>query len=345
MAYIPSLCFAPAGIDGCALWRMYMPHLNLPHSRFLFTEGIPQLDEMSECDIVVVQRLMLEGNMTFLKTARAHGLRIVYDLDDNFWEMPDANPAKKIFQQESVMQGVENCVEWADAITVSTKQLADVVKKRCAHLRNAASKKPIPVVHIDNCADLNYFHPPIIERDPDKITIGWGGSNTHAGDVGVVWSLLPELLMRFPNLHLEFIGQAPPSEIARHHRVRVRPWCHISEYANRYATWNWDIVLAPLEEHPFNESKSCIKMIEAGSIQSICLAQDIAPYSYFAGKNRDLKWLLCTFKFDWQEKLVRLIKDKALRQDLSEKMYENVYNNFNITRTVEQWKQLSYALV
>jgi hypothetical protein len=188
------------------------------------------------------------------------------------------------------------------------------------------------------------FSPPVVPQDKDKVVIGWGGSNTHAGDVGSVWELLPRILDRYPNVYLEFAGMSAPEKIKNHPRVTQRQWCHVSEYHNRFATWNWDIVLSPLEMHRFNRSKSCIKMIEAGCIASPCLAQDISPYQYFCDKTPALRWLLCS-DYDWEKKLCRLIEDAPFRKDLGALMYHHVQTHFNITRTVPQWQELAHSVL
>lgn len=344
MGYTPNIAFCPAGIDACGLWRMFMPHLNIPNSRFLFTQGVPLINEMSECDVVVVQRLMMEGNVAFLKILRAHKLKVVYDLDDNVWNLPSFNPASQFFKRDESVKGLETCASFADVITVSTKELQAVVQNQWSYLRNIETGKTIDVVHMDNCADLNLFRTPAVARDDDKIVIGWGGSNTHSGDLQFVWNLLPILLDRYPNVYLEFAGTDAPIKIKDHPRVTKRQWCHISEFHNRFATWNWDIVLAPLDTHRFNRSKSCIKMIEAGCISAPCLAQDIAPYKYFASFTSQLKWLLCS-DYDWEKKLNRLIQDKPFRQELGTLMYQNVREHFNITRMVPKWEALMQSLV
>jgi glycosyltransferase involved in cell wall biosynthesis len=316
----------------------------VPNSRFLFTEGTPDINSMSECDIVVVQRLMMDANIKFLEIARAHGLKVVYDLDDLVWHLPASNPAARFFHRDESISGLRNCAEWADVITVSTKELRKATIHQWGMLRNVETGKEIEVVHIDNCVNFDLFHLPLLEKDEDKVVIGWGGSNTHEGDVATVWKLLPDILSKYHNVFLEFVGQKPPASLRFHERVKERPWCHISEFHNRLATWNWDIVLAPLEAHKFNRSKSSIKMQEAGAIGAPCLAQDITPYQYFCSFTKSLEWLLCD-DWDWEKKLCKLIEDKSMRRDLGQLMYANTLVNFNVERTAKQWIELSASLV
>lgn len=341
MKYRESAVFCPANIDACAYWRMWIPHLNVEDSHFLFTAGTPPMNEIAECDVVVVQRMFLADNIPFLKIARTNGIRIIYDLDDNIWQLPKKNPTYHIFSDEAHQKGFAACAEWADVITCSTVQLRDVMLDHLGHLRNVASNKEIPIVHIDNAIDLRLFPRTTVPKDEDKIVIGWGGSNTHLGDIADVWNLLPDLLEEFPNLYLEFVGHEGPASVRNHPRVTNRQWCHISEFAARYATWNWDIVLAPLEQHRFNRSKSCIKMQEAAAIAAPCLAEDIAPYRHFVKKTPELHWLLCD-NYSWKKKLRELIVNKQLRKELGQAMYQNLHDNFNITRTTSEWKEVIY---
>ena len=338
MKYTPSLVFTPSGIDACAYWRMWVTHINMPHSRFQFTEGQPQMNEISEQDVLMVQRMFSQNNVAYLKMAREHGIKIIYDLDDNIWTMPKYNPATGIFKKEDIQKGLVACAEWADIITCSTKQLQNEIVNNWGWLKNVASKKQIPVMHIDNAVDTKLFPPPVFDRDDGMVRIGWGGSNTHAGDIDHVWNLLPAIVEEFPNVELEFIGHLPPKQLIGHPRVKIREWVHISEFTKRYATWNWDIVLAPLEQHKFNRAKSSIKMQEAAAIKKPCLAENIAPYKYFASFKPELKWLLCD-DYDWDKKLHALIKSKDLRREFGEMSYANLIENFNINTRVAQWTE------
>lgn len=335
MSYQPTLAFAPAGIDACAYWRMWLPHLNLEGSRFSFQQGMAPVNDISECDVVVVQRMMHEQNVNFIRVLREHGIRVIYDLDDNLWVPPKYNPAYSILKTKEVQDGMIACAEWADVITVSTGHLKNAVERNIGWLRNVATKQPIPVVVIENHVDLKLFEMPLWKRDEDKIVIGWGGSNTHSGDLAAVWAMLPDIIEKYDNVYMEFVGHDPPQKLIGHPRVRIRQWCHISEFAKRYATWNWDIVLAPLDNNPFNRSKSNIKMQEAGAIGKPCLAQDFAPYRAFCEKMPELKWLLCDY--DWKKKLCELIENKPFRQMMGGLMYSNVVENFSIDKAVPQW--------
>lgn len=337
MSYVPTIAFTPANMDACALWRMFIPHLNMPNSRFFFTTGQVPFDSIASSEVGCVQRMMEQGNLEYMRLARSSGVKLIYDLDDNVWHMPAWNPARHAF--EIRREGLRNCVRWADIVTVSTPFLKKYALREFDDLRNEASGKPIPVVVIENYADTHLFKTFTEPRNRDTVRIGWGGSNTHAGDLAFVWNMLPDIVEEFPNVELEVVGHPPPPRLIGHPRVRMRNFCHVSEYWNRLATWDWDIFLAPLEDNKFNKSKSSIKLIEAGALGKPCLASYIDNYTYFLERSPELKWLLCSVDFQWKDKLVALIKSEELRNQLGQAMHYNVMEHYNIQKETWRWDE------
>src|SRR6185312_6809222 len=225
MTYRPVASYFPASIDACGSWRMFYPKLYLPGARFLFTEGMPPMDEISEADVAIVQRMMMEGNLRWIQIMRAHGIKIIYDLDDNLWNLPNLNPAKRVFAKEEHKQGLENCAEWADVFTVSTKELQRVVRMQWRHLRNVVTKKPIPVMICENRIPLTlYQRQEGIDYNHEGVVIGWSGSDTHAGDLFDIWKIMYRMLEEFPEVRVELVGQPPPRFLAEHPRVTIRQW-------------------------------------------------------------------------------------------------------------------------
>ncbi len=185
--------------------------------------------------------------MEALRQMKAMGLKVVYDLDDDLWGIQASNPAKNIFEQ--MLAGFGPCIEMCDVVTVSTNRLKTAVRTA---VPRAKSKE---IIVIPNAIDFNYMHEAPLKKSADTVVVGWGGSNTHSGDVRPAWEVLPGLLERFPKMKVEFVGMVPGGKLAGHPRVRMRDWAPVGEYASRFATWSWDIVLAPLDNNRFNRSK------------------------------------------------------------------------------------------
>lgn len=347
------VAFLPASTDACALYRMFIPHLNLPGSRFLYREGALDSSHVEGCQVAVVQRQVSYGNLHAMHAMKEAGLKVVYDLDDDIWRLPDWNPGKQIFTEN--IEGFKMCASEADILTVSTRGL-----KRAAE---QGFELPHDIEIVPNAIDFNLFNYKEIARNDDKVLIGWGGSNTHSEDVKEAFDTVCDVLDMNENAYMEIVG-APAvdiidkweditidgkpkrrrtrittsSKIAKHPQSRFRPWVPVGEFPNRFASWGWDIALAPLADHKFNRSKSNIKMLEAAAMKIPCLVSDIQPYNEFASLGGDdLKWLLCTTSNQWKNKLHELINNSDRRRHIGELMYEVAYKYFNAAVLRNNW--------
>lgn len=146
-------------------------------------------------------------------------------------------------------------------------------------------------------------------------------------------------------MRLEFVGMYPPRSLANHPRVRLRAFVPVGEFASRFASWNWDIVLAPLDDSRFNRSKSNIKMLEASAIGAVCLVSPVAPYRNFCALNPDLKWLQCNGKSDWMNKIRELVLDRDLRLEYALKIRQTAEANFEQGLQAKKWMTMFESML
>jgi O-antigen biosynthesis protein len=338
-----SCVFMPAAVDACALWRFLLPHLHIEKSRFVFENDCPSLSvtvprqvifpmhEVLDADVIAVQRCASNGNLSAMKIMRKVGVKIIYDIDDDLWNVPVFNPAHELFR--NLRYGLTQCVGYCDALTVSTERLKTVVRQHVPELK----RKEITV--IPNAIDLDYFKERRQPLNPERFVVGWGGSNTHERDVAPVFRVLPGLIEVEPTLYLEFVGaNSPPESIHGHPQVKLRPWTPVAEYASRLSTWSWDLFLAPLADHPFNKSKSNIKILEAAAVGAPILVSDIGEYGKFCRMDKDLRYLLCNGSKEWARKIRELLHEPDRRAFLVERMRHVVREHYTIERSVARWK-------
>lgn len=328
----PIMTFLPGGVDACALYRMYMPHMNIRNSRFLYNDGNLPMSELVDSDLLLVQRLMSDKNYEALCKFEQIGLKVAYDLDDNLWEAPAYNPAARLLRL--VKEGFGVCASKCSVIVTSTNHLKAAVKK---HIGKQIKGKE--VIAIPNAIDLNLFHP-LPKKESEFVTVGWFGTNTHTGDVEAVFSMFPELLERCPTMRLMIVGLPAPGPLQSHPRVINHDFVPVSEYASRLASWRCDILLVPLLDNSFNRSKSNIKLIEAGALGMAALASPVGPYLDFVRKDKELDWILCKTNGQWKEKIVTLINDAARREHIAGRMRAVVEEHYNIATVKDQWLEL-----
>lgn len=333
------VAFLPAGADACAMYRMFLPHMAISPSTYYFPENhMTDINVFAYCRVAVVQRLCSKANFEALALMKRGNMKIVYDLDDNVWSLPTYNPGVKLFQM--MRAGFRYCAAMSDVITVSTEPLRIAVQETL--LGHHDTKCP-PIVVVPNAMDFNLFRP-VTERcrrpKSGRVVIGYAGNNTHVGDVKNAFDALPELLKAFPNLHLEFVGITPPEPIIGSDRVKMLDYVPVSEYAARLASWQWDLMIAPLDRNRFNISKSSIKMMEAGALHIPCVASAVAPYQDFCRGNTLLEnTVLCKTRNDWVRKVSDLIADEKLRQDVGEQMFLTA-KKYDISVVAKKWQSV-----
>lgn len=329
-----AVVFLGANIDACSLWRMFFPHYNLPGSSFFCFAGKPDFNVISMMDVAVVQRCCTQPQFEFLKTARALGLRIIYDLDDNVWDLPEYNPAHKMFM--AYRSGFNACISGVDLITVSTHHLRKEVKRHCRNIKNIFTGKDIPIVICENKIDERFFAEPSYN---ERLTVGWQGSSSHIGDLVLMEEAMRKIAAQHPDVDFEFRGCDPPPSLRMMKNVTHKMWMPVAEYSARMPKFGWHIATAPLTDHPFNESKSCIKMVEAGYCRIPCLASWVKPYVEFCEHDPELSWLLCAGPSAWYPKLRELIHDSARREFLGKRMYDCVRNHYSFAlQPHEGWR-------
>lgn len=333
----PFVAFLPAGLDACAMYRMFIPHLNMPGSVFLFQAYGMVPDKFAHANVAMMQRLATKENYEAMSVFKRMGIKIVYDLDDDMWSVPGYNPASKVMK--SWLPGFRACALRSDMLTVSTEHLRVMV-------RQELGKGCPPIEVVENSMDFNFYKPLKPEQRRSKlpvtVTVGWAGTNTHSQDLTPMLAVIPALLREIPEMRFEFAGVKIPDSFAEFgDRVTNRDFVPVAEFGVHVASWQWDIALAPLEENKFNLSKSNIKMIEAAAMGIPCIASDIGEYRKFCMDSRILReTVLVRKKSDWKNKIAAMVKNPHLRQTMGEEMHRVGVERYNISMKVKEWDEV-----
>lgn len=311
-----SAVFLGASLDACALWRMYIPHLNLPGSSFFVFAAHPDFDVIAGHDAAIVQRCCTKPQLEFIRMVRSLGMKVIYDLDDNVWELPEYNPAHAPLTR--LREGFKACIRMVDVVTVSTHRLAKVVRTHVKELINRAMGSEIPIVVAENQIDTRIFCEPTV--DHERLIVGWAGSSSHVGDLLIIEEAIRNLAMAHPEATFQFRGCEPPESLGEIPNVNHKLWMPVAEYGSRMPRWGWSVALAPVTDHPFNASKSAIKAVEAAYCGIPCLMSWVEPYERFCSHDPELRWLLCAGRNNWEPKIRELIHDAARREEYGRRM-------------------------
>ena len=100
----------------------------------------------------------------------------------------------------------------------------------------------------------------------------------------------------------------------------------VNKYAYMYS--RFDVSIAPLENTLFNRCKSELKMIEAGVLKKAIIVSNIYPYTILANSKNSI--LINDNKRGWYDAMRKLIKNPNFKHDLSQQLYLDVKENYNL---------------
>lgn len=252
--------------------------------------------------VLVGQRISEEGpSRTWL--AAAGDLRRVYEIDDDLLAVdPSSTAVFEHYRDPARRARILENIRSADAVTVSTDYLADVVRDQYG--------VTAPIFALPNCIDPAVLDlPPVIQSGP--MTIGWSGSGTHRGDLEHVRQPLRRFLRRHPEVRLTLMGHDYRQAVGAPD-ARVKGWRSIWDDAPGYMReLNWQVALAPLASTQFNRGKSAVRALEAAARGMVVIASDIEPYAGFVEHGRT--GFLVRRDHQWLEFLEMLAADEGLR--------------------------------
>lgn len=266
------------------------------------------------------------------------GCRMICDFDDDFMNVPVWNPGKKYYYpgKQAFEVGLLE-LKLAELVTVSTE---DLVGKygRYSHR----------ILHAPNYIDPQEWegHPVNPDRAGDDcVRILYGGASGHYGDMDEAREGVQEVLLNPPiPIRLITMGAVPkwlhdikrtcPEAAAR---VVTLPWVPFVDYPAAVAWGGFDIAIAPLANHPFNDSKSWIKWEEAAIQKIAFLGSNTGPYVPIPDS--------CAMKTDntpqgWKEALTELILNRDLREKLTNNSYQLVHDTCLPAHGAKVWHNI-----
>jgi glycosyltransferase involved in cell wall biosynthesis len=266
--------------------------------------------------------------------AQRAGKKVIIDVDDNYLDIPEGNNLYEKFKsgkRERALLG--SVLSLADALTVSTFPLKERLQEHIKMVHGI--DKPIFV--IPNMNDVRDWVAPVTKPTGDRITIGYSASNSHQEDLQMVLPALKNIMKKYPNVHLQFIGTIEKEKLPLYFKdfdddmlTRIELGAAESvfkDFPKLLGRTGWDIGIAPLVDTPFTRSKSHIKWMEYAMFEIPCVASRVYPYSMsIRGKKtiEDGVTGLLTRSNEWEKNLERMILDTELRKRIGKKAREVV---------------------
>lgn len=229
--------------------------------------------ELFDSDIVVMQRPFHPSARNLMDMAKSMGKKVIVDYDDDVLNVPEHNPHVNIYLNKDVIATIKYCLENADHVTVSTKQLMD---------RFITYNKNITV--LPNAWDESFYPKTEINWAKREKSILWRGGESHVKDLESVKTDFARLTEINDNWTFYFLGgdtnhmkygYLPSLNSTNTYSQKSVP---MLEYVKSLSNIKPLIMTVPLVNDTFNQSKSNIAWIEGVVSGACCVAPDMPEW-------------------------------------------------------------------
>lgn len=238
-----------------------------------------------ECDIVVIQRCMLNGLAEDIGEARRRGQTIITDVDDWFFGLASQNIASRTINAHPYanLTFFRKVLAASDLVMASTPYLGKRLSSFVPRVRVVRN-------HIDLDVVGRWDPARVAQRDP--MTLGWAGAvpwrsgdlETLRGVMTGVRKATEEKGVRFHHSgHMtggdwdewEHAGIALGLDDAV---TSTSPMAPITEWPAEFR--HFDVGIVPLSDRPFNLAKSAVKGMEYAAAGKPFIAQATPEYEW-----------------------------------------------------------------
>lgn len=316
---------------GCRYYRVKLP-LDAMSERGHDTDYDMKMPErcLGDEDLIIIgQRVCNPAPSALWRKLSEKGRKLIYEIDDDLFNIdPSSTTAYSFFNKPKIATNIRGSARAATRVITSTEPLAKIMREFNDD-----------VVVCPNTIPSWLLNEQPFRRREKGVTIGWGGSPTHHMDFEVVRNHLRRVLDRFPDTEFHAIGtnyaswMKIPAE-----RCRFTPW--IPDVPAFFRAIDYDIGIAPLNNHVFNRSKSHIKVLECAALGIPVVASNVEPYRNFV--QHGITGFLVNADHEWGSYLRDLINDVGMREEMGKQAREFA-KSWTIESNLDQWEK-AYTL-
>lgn len=306
--------------------------------------------DMKWAHIVVLNNISNYGGPY---TARVQGLALKankfvhYDTDDLLTELYEEHHLIDVYKNQGLSELTKHIYAHSHLVTVTQLKFAKRIQEFCSNI----------LAVVKNSIDYNlpcWNHQKSVSN---YVRVGWAGGIHHNPDVKI-FSSVPHLVNQKigrENIYWDFYGMPPPvakndkskdewqnkvwinykAELLKGFKGQKNWNTHVALPPHEYGVFysNMDIAVAPLKMNPFNDSKSDIKVAEAGRYKMPVIASNVGCYSDTI-VNGKTGYLIDPDapKTEWVRIISKVAKDHKLRREMGENLHSITEEHFNINK-------------
>jgi len=276
--------------------------------------------------------------------ARHYGKKLVMDFDDNLWNILPDNTAHDLFKKGSEgLKTITAIANEVDYVTCTNSYLKNVIAAN-------TTKRHEKIKVLPNYIDLDFYSHKAAPRNERTVNIGHFGSSSHFASLTNDEFLkgMDRLMSDYPNIRFITIGSFFSDfkmkwglrYIQDFGDVDIYRW--VKDKLPGFAD-NIDFFVTPVVDNVYNRCKSATKFNEVSSTGRPGVWQRIRQYSDIIQDGNN--GFLASSADEWYSKMKRLVDDATLRQQMGEKAYQTVKNDWTIQKNLEAYKKFFRGII
>jgi glycosyltransferase involved in cell wall biosynthesis len=283
-------------------------------------------------NIVIFNRYGLPYGSIFLELCKKHGIPTIYFIDDDLLNIPTflGSEIQKQHGNTKIINERQYLLAHVDLIYTSTRYLNNFISQIFPKQQVVHSIYP---PYLEFLISKNK-HQVSITRNNFKF--GYMGSKGHQKDLEMVTPAIIQILQNYPDSEFETFGtiSLPEKLSAFGNRVTSRKAVqNYDNFLNCLYNLNWDLGIAPLENHNFNFCKSPVKYLEYTASGIPTIASNILVYNQTINNMQNG---ILSEENEWYENIELVINRPDLRQEMLRQAQKQCSQEFALSITSEK---------
>lgn len=279
--------------------------------------------QINWADIVVFCRNIEPLANKWLDIMNNESKPFIYDLDDNFFELPDKDAFGKYINLLPQKAMLNRYVKEASRVRVYSNSLQETIKK-----------------YNNNCV---YRTPPLDwskfkqnKKRKEKIQIAYATSRKHDELYLIFLPAMLRILDKYENIiEVSFWGYLPHQFKGRRN-IKFFPFNHDYEaFVKKFSAYSIDIGLAPLYNDLFHQSKTNNKFREYAASRIAGVYSNVGVYQEVV--NNKTGMLVSNNESDWYDAISLLIENSEKRESIKNEAFNYIKKSYSQDFFEQKW--------
>lgn len=283
--------------------------------------------DIAWADVVILCRSIRPDDLKIIEYVRKHRKKLIYDIDDNFFELSIDNPLGRYHRHPVHLFVLEQMLKNADLVRVYSKPMEEIA------------------LRYNKCVSLvrSYFDFSLIKglerTSHPKIKIVYATSRGPSDTLAQVYFPAIFKILHDYEDQVEFyvFGPVPKSLKGCKNVYSLNYIKNYTKFIQFFYKQSFDIGLAPLKDDRFHNSKTNNKFREYGAM-GVCGIYSDAQIYRDCVVNYQNGILVDETTESWYQALKNLIIDKNLRERIKESAVNAVLKDYSMSSALDVWR-------